>query len=75
MSKSVKKTVIYNEGNVTTSTSIDAYDTFSDLRLHVAEDQGINFIGMLWRNNVIEFAAINKIVVAIDDTVCIYQLV
>jgi len=75
MSKSVRKIVIGNDGDASHfPLTVDAYDTFDDLRLHVAEDQGISF-GALWESNVIEHFAINKIVVSIDDTVQIYQLV
>ena len=75
MSKSVMKIHVNKEGEINHfPLSVDAYDTFDDLRLYVAEDQDITF-GELWKSNVIEFPAIHKIVVAIDDTVQIYQLV
>lgn len=75
MSKSVKKIHIAADGEVSHfPLTVDAYDTFDDLRLHVAEDQHISF-GALWKSCVVEQSAIKKIVVAIDDTVQIYQLV
>lgn len=75
MSKSVKKIHIDSEGNVSHfPLTVDAYDTMDDLRLYVAEDQDIGF-GGLWKSCVVEQSQIKKIVVAIDDTVQIYQLV
>lgn len=76
MSKSVQKITIDHEGNTSFfPLSVDAYDTFDDLRLYVAEDCDISFIGHLWSNYVIEHSHLHKIVVAFDDNVHIYQLV
>ena len=75
MSKSVQKITISAEGEASHfPLSVDAYDTFDDLRLYVAEDNDLTF-GGLWKSNVIEFMALNKIVVAFDDNVHIYRLV
>lgn len=75
MSKSVKKITIDGEGNYEMTLTIDAYDTFDDLRLFVAEDLDINFVGSIWKYDVIEHSAISKIVVSFDENVHIYQLV
>lgn len=76
MSYSVRKITVNPNGEVSHfPLTVNAYDTFDDLRLYVAEDCDISFIGINWSNYVIEHSAISKIVVAFDDNVHIYELV
>jgi hydrogenase maturation factor HypE len=78
MSYSIEHISIVNGkdgGVVSTSTTGAYYDTFDDLRLHVAETLNIDFIGYIWKDSVIEARGINRIVVAFDETVHTFTMV
>ena len=78
MSYSIEHISIVNgkDGGKVSSTTTDAYyDTFDDLRLHVAETLDIDFVGYIWKESVIEARAINRIVVAFDENVHVFTLV
>jgi hydrogenase maturation factor HypE len=62
-------------GSVSTTTTGAYYDTFDDLRIHVAETLNIDFIGYIWKDSVIEARGINRIVVAFDEQVHVFTLV
>ena len=61
-------------GTVSTTMTEPFYDNFDDLRIFVAELLDIDFIGTIWKYDVIEASAIGRIVVAFDEYVHVFTL-
>ena len=77
MSYSIEHIKVYNGkdgGSVSTSTTEPFYDNFDDLRIFVAETLDIDFIGSIWKYDVIEASAIGRIVAAFDEYVHVFTL-